>query len=228
MIFKSPVYSSASGSIAGLTYSRNLGGMYARARAVPTNPNTPQQQAVRAILNDLSNAWIDILTAAQRDGWDTYANSVPIVNALGDPINVTGLNQYTRSNIARVQAALGRVDDAPTVEDTGGFTAPTVAVASGTQLISVTFDNVDLWANEDDSSMIVQASRGKNPTIVYFKGPYRLAGTIDGDATTPPTSPTTIAMPFTVVATQRVFIRVVVSRADGRMSMPWLGNAIVS
>jgi len=43
MKFKSPILSQASGSIAGITFSHNRGGMYVRARAVPTNPGSPQQ-----------------------------------------------------------------------------------------------------------------------------------------------------------------------------------------
>ncbi len=73
MIFTSPLIEAGSGSVAGLTFSRNKGGNYLRGRAIPTNPNSPLQQAVRSIMSQLTANWLNVLTAIQRVAWETYA-----------------------------------------------------------------------------------------------------------------------------------------------------------
>lgn len=221
MIFKSQLLTQASGSVGGLTFSRNKGGAYTRARAVPINPNTPFQQIIRNAVASLSNLWVNVLTPTQRAEWDLYAANVPILNALGDPINLTGLNMYIRSNTPRLLGADPRADTGPGIFDVGEFTSPSFLTQEATDTVDVTFTDTDAWANEDNSSMMVYASRPQNPSINFFKGPYRFAAKIEGDAITPPSSPASIALPFPLIPGQRVFYRVNVTRADGRLSNPF-------
>lgn len=216
-------FTQISGSVGGWTGSHNAGGMYIRARTIPTNPNTPFQQAVRGIVAQLSNLWVDTLTLAQREAWKTYAENVEVQGPLGDSITLNALNMYQRSNVARIQSGAARVDDAPVIFNVGDFTNPSFALDEAADEIDVTFADTDAWANEDDARMIVYASRPVATSINFFKGPYRLAGTIDGDAITPPTSPAAIALPFPVAVGQRIHALVRVSRVDGRYSNPFRG-----
>ena len=210
---------SISGSTGGIVFSRNRGGPYTRRRAIPVNPGTPQQSAVRGFLAQLTSLWGNILSASQRVAWDTYALNVPLPNALGEPRNVGGLGMYIRSNVPRLQAAEARVDDAPTIQNRGDYTAPTIdSIASVGEVITVSFDDTDDWANEDGAAMLFYTSRAKSPTINFFKGPYRFAGLIAGDAITPPVSPFPIVGAFPVAVGNQTFIRVTVSRFDGRLS----------
>jgi len=216
--FKSASFTAASGSIGGMTFSHNRGGMYVRARATPTNPNSPEQSEVRTLMGMLSNLWVSTLTIVQRAGWIIYGENVPIVNRLGDDIFLTGLNHYIRSNVPRLQAGLTRVDSAPASFTIGSFTNPTFVGTAATDLVATSFTVGDEWVNEDDAAMLIFLSRPQNPSIFFFKGPYRLAGSILGDATTPPTSPASITAPFLFSAGQKVFVRTAVTRADGRYS----------
>lgn len=227
-IFKSPVIASASGSVAGMTFSHNKGGPYIRARVIPTNPNTIYQQAIRTYVASLSNHWLTTLTDAQRDAWEVYASNVEILNALGDPINLTGLNHYIRSNVPRLQAAATRIDDAPAEFNIGEFTNPTMLVDSATDIASVGFTNTDAWANETGGHMFVSLSRPQNPSINFFKGPYRYAAKIDGDPVTPPTSPASVPLPFLCEAGQRIFAIIRTSRADGRLAASFRTFALAS
>lgn len=225
MKFTSQVYSAVSGSIGGITYSHNRGGMYTRTRAVPTNPSSNQQQFVRNALSYLVDRWSNTLTAAQRTAWDDYAANVAVTDALGQSIYLTGQNHYVRSNVIRQQinnlvgsAVLTIIDDGPTVF-TLAETDPTAAYSMTAPTTgSLAFDtNLD-WVSEDDSALFLFTGSAQNAAINFFKGPYRITGVVQGDATTPPTSPQAIASVITYAAGQGVFTYARISRADGRLS----------
>lgn len=221
MKIKGALISEMSGSLGGITASHNRGGYYLRQRVIPVNPGSPQQVEMRSFMSDLTSAWLDTLTQAQRDGWDNYALQVPISDALGEPRNIGGIAQYIRSNSPRLQAGLTTVDDAPSIFNLGTYTAPTIDSITAPAGADIAFTAGDAWVDEDGAAMTILASRGVNPTVNYFKGPYRFAGIIAGDATTPPTSPATIVLPFPVVAGQKVFFQFRVTRADGRITSPF-------
>jgi len=217
MKFKSALVTQISGSIGGMTGSHNRGGMYFRARATPVNPNTVPQQAVRGFFAQLANLWVNVLTPGQRAAWDLYALNVLLPDPLGEPRNAGGLGMYIRSNIPRLQVGLPRVDTAPAIFDLGDFTPPTVGILSaGAGTISVAFNILDAWVGEDDASMLMYVSRPANPSINYFKGPYRISDQIAGDLALPPASPQVLSLTFPYVLDQRAFFRFNVTRADGR------------
>lgn len=217
-LITSPVIAQASGSIAGITFSHNRGGLYIRKKNTPTDPNTGFQAIVRGIVADLSNAWVNVLTQAQRDAWDLYAENVTVLSKIGTQIKLSGINHYLRSNTPRLQAGGPRVDDGPLIFDTGSFSPVAFTGITASNDFSIAFTEADEWVNEDDAFMIVYGSRPQNLSINFFKGPFRLNGTIAGDATTPPTSPQTVTNAFPFSPNQKLFGRFQVSRADGRLS----------
>lgn len=218
MLIDSALVTRGSGSIGGMTMSHGRGGFYLRARTIPTDPNTAFQQAVRASTASLSTRWVDTLTQAQRDKWSVYATNVAMTNPLGATIYLTGLNHYVRSNVPRDQAGLPRVDDAPILFTLGSFTPVVAVISEALQQAAIVFEATDDWVGEDDAGLVIGLSRPQNQTINYFKGPYRFADSVDGDGTTPPTSPTNISIPFAAVVGQQVFFTARVTRADGRLS----------
>lgn len=219
MLFKPLLGTQLSGSTGGVTASRNRFGTYFRQRANPVNPATPLQLAVRSAMQQLVDAWQITLTSAQRTGWDTYAANVPVLNRIGDVIHLTGQNHYIRSNIPRVANSLTRIDDAPVDFTLGGPGLPLAAsISEATQNISLIFDDSAPWVDLDDAHLLLYQSRPQATSVNFFKGPYRLAGTVDGDSVTAPTSPATIASAFPVVEDAKVFYMVRLADADGRLS----------
>lgn len=203
-----------------MTFSRNKGGMYIRTRALPTNPNTTQQQVVRALMGQLTNVWINTLDDAQRAAWANYALNTPILNRIGEAKPIPALAMYVRCNIPRLQAGLARVDDAPIVFGVGDFTLPGVtSITAATGVMIVTFDAGDEWPGEDGAAMLVLASRAQGVSINYFKGPYRFADALEG-AVVPLASPQNVTLPFAVAVGQLTFLQFRVTRADGRLSYP--------
>ncbi len=228
-IFKSHILAAASGSVGGLTYSRNRFGMYIRNRSMPVNPNTSRQQFVRSIMTEVVEYWNSTLTSAQRAAWDTYASNVPVINRLGDTVHLTGFNMFVRSMIAIQQAGQSIVDDGPVI-----FSLPetddTLAVAADVpnQEIDVTFDNTKPWANEDAGALIIKLGLPKLATRNFFNGPWRYADVVEGDSVTPPTSPASIVVPFPVAVGQKIWIEARIARADGRLSAPFRASVTVS
>ena len=219
MLYKASLAGEMRGSLGGVTASRNRSGTYLRQRAKPVNPNTPLQNAARVRMQNLSIDWTQTLTQAERDAWDEYAANVLGLNKLGDSINYTGINWYVSSNAFALQCGISRIDAAPTTFERAQAPEGLVVTASeASQELSVTFDTLEAWVNEDDAAMGVFMGLPQNAARNFFNGPFRFAGAILGDATTPPTSPQTIAVPFPIAAGQKLFVECKVLRADGRTS----------
>lgn len=236
MLFKSALLTQASGSVGGVTFSHNRGGMYTRARTIPTDPASEFQTELRASFGGLAAAWGSILTQAQRDAWDLYADNVTVTNPLGDQIKLSGQQWYVKANAPRLQAALFlgvaasalRVDDGPTTFNLTSLTAgqPTLTAPDGISQPYV----ADESRTQNGGLILVYQGRPQSSGRRFYKGPFRLAGVVVGDTTTPPTSPLVIAdpdTPFTMTAGQVCATRVTASAPDARPSNPVLPGLVV-
>lgn len=228
MKFKSTLLTEASGGIAGLVFSHNKGGMYVRARTIPTNPASTRQAAVRSLMNQAANRWIDKLTVQQRADWAAYAEVVTLPNVLGAQIKIGPNAHYIRCWVGRKMLELPGLDDAPANFNLGEYTAPSFSLSAATQKATVAFTNTDDWANENGAALGYYFSRPFSPAVVFFKGPYRYQGRTLGNHTTPPESPVVTSVPFAFSEGQQVGMRVIVTRADGRLSLPFLVSGISS
>jgi hypothetical protein len=224
--YTSQIIAAGSGSIGGCTFSRNRSGAYIRNRSIPVNPTSAAQVLVRGALATLVARWTSVLTAAQRTAWETWAANTPQVDSLGNPINITGQNAYVKMNTLRIQTSTAVVDVAPIIFANAVLTPPAIVSATGsTDVLSISFTNTDLWATAVGGKLLVFVGRPQNPSKVFFAGPYRFAGTING-AVTPPTSPLPITSPFDFTATQRVSVRFRSFNADARISTTWKASII--
>lgn len=231
MKFKSEIVTQASGSIGGVTYSHNRGGMYRRARAIPTNPSSAAQVLVRQTFSELATSWRDVLTAAQRLAWTNYAANSPVTDRFGDPLLLTGQQMYIRCNSVRIRAGATRVDDGPTVYGLISLSVVTIIPVITTGALVIVFSNTDAWANDDDGGLVLQTSRFVSPAINFLRSPMRYLATINGDSVTPPTSPDTShsANAFgqdvaSAAVGQKLFARSVAFAGDGRISPVVLTN----
>lgn len=219
MLFNGTLIAEASGRLGGVIFSHNAGGQYIRAGTIPTNPNTPFQQVVRTAVSSLTSSWRSILAAAQRAAWDLYASNVPVTNRIGKQVNISGLAMFVRSNVARVQAGEDAVITAPGIFNLGVFTrANALNATEAAQTIDIGFAPTlpeDPWLSQTGSFLLAYVSRPQNPSVLFFKGPYRFAGSLQGDVV-PPTAPFVVNVPFAFVEGQRVFTKSVVTLADGR------------
>lgn len=221
MKFKSQVLTQASGSIGGVVYSHNRGGLYQRARSIPVNPQTPAQSAARNAMSSASTIWSTLLSESQRMAWEEYAANSPVTDVFGDPLLLSGQQMYIRCMTPRLRIGEGAVFNGPTTFGLGAIQNTGInEIQSGGTTVDIEFDDSDSWANETGGFLIVQLGRQQSPTINYFRGPYRFAGRFPGDDITPPTSPDSVTNPFETNYTEgnKVFARIVGSLADGRLT----------
>ncbi|MEQ8945812.1 MAG: hypothetical protein RIC94_14815 [Phycisphaerales bacterium] len=213
------VIAEARGSINGTTYARNRAGAYARNRSVPVNPGSPRQDVVRAAVGTLAARWRDTLTNGQREAWDVYALDTPRPNKVGDPINVGGLGMYVRGNVPRIQAGLSIVDNGPLLPGVPEVGLVSINTNAG-GAFTVDYDDTLPWTNQNGGALLIYLSANKSPALNFFKGPYRFAGLVAGNATTAPTSPATVAWPFgnAPTAGNQIFLRAVVVDQSARLS----------
>jgi hypothetical protein len=221
MKFTSPVYSAVSGSIAGITYSHNRGGMYARARAIPVNPNTDPQVSARDAMKNGVVAW-GTLTLAQRSAWEDYAANVPMLDRLGNSRPLTGQQQFLRTYLARSAAGAGvsPVLVAPTIFNLGTFTPFTGEGSAATDQVAVTFDDTDAWASVDGGFATIALGIQQGPGVNFYKSPFSINDILIGSALAGPTSPQQCVYGAPLTSGNKIWVKYVVGQADGRVSTP--------
>lgn len=206
-----------SGKQGGMVWSHNAGGPYTRNRAIPVNPNTDRQVAVRNAIQALSIAWDTILTQPQRDAWDTYALNVTWTNRLGQSINLTGLNHFIRCNTQKLVSGIARDDTAPVIFDIGDPELELSATASeGTQDLTIDGDAAGPWVGEAGAWQYYYMGVPQNASRKFFGGPWRFITAVPGAG--PPPFPVVIAGAWPFAEDQRLWLRSRVQRGDGRLS----------
>jgi len=120
---------SRSGSQGGQTFSRNRFGQYVRNRAVPVNPRSVNQQAVRARLSNNAAAW-RALTDSQRAAWTGLGYMILRTDSLGQSYNLTGFQSYVMVNNNRLAAGDAIVSTPPSLTDPGTLLTATLTLTS--------------------------------------------------------------------------------------------------
>lgn len=126
-----------SGSKAGTTASRNRFGQYERTRAIPVNPNSAAQGAVRARLALNSAAW-RALTSAQRAAWIGLGLMMVRSDSLGQSYSLQGNQAYASVNNNRVLTSLTPVADAPGLATPDAVATVTVTLTAASFSIAYT------------------------------------------------------------------------------------------
>jgi hypothetical protein len=187
-----------SGSIAGTTSSRNRFGQYKRTRAVPVNPRTTYQGAVRARLAANSAGW-RALTDAQRAGWSDLGGSIQRTDKLGQTYALDGQQAYIMVNNNNLAAGNAIVSDAPAVVAPSGVTTATITATSAA--LSVAYTATPL---------------GTGARLFVYASPQRSAGrTYEGDLRLIHVSAAAAASPANILAAY-----------TARFGVPVTGNKI--
>jgi hypothetical protein len=168
-----------SGSTGGVTAGHNKGGLYLRARSIPTNPNTIPQQRAKADFT-IAVAQYGELTPEQRLAWEAFAQQQEHTNRLGESIQLSGQQQFVAINSALASAGMTAITVPPTPN-----TKPEAFTLDGTQAPNNTTNtigtlNAGVLGSAD--RYVFGIGNPVGPGVRYYGGPYRIGGTQDGNA----------------------------------------------
>lgn len=199
MKFGAPLVSTElSGALGGLVGATARGGVgYFRARIRPSNPRSPAQAIMRAILTGISAAWAFTLTGAQRTGWETIS-----------PPESSGIDSFNKVNSQVLLGGDARVDDPPaSLALTSDPITAAVVVDESAATIGFTIP-----AANGDVRYNVYATAGQSASRLSRQFGYRFVATSTLDAT----GATTVAIPATHPAADAAVGKVVYVRM-----VPW-------
>jgi hypothetical protein len=174
---------------------------------MPTQPRTVPQLRQRAALTTAAAAWRG-LTDANRASWTAFGLSFTVNNSLGQPINLTGLQCYTKVNTTNALNGDAQVAIPPALPSFLPVTTTGITVTAGTQLIE-----------------IAGASPAAGTKFMMFASPQRSAGASFNATfgwistfTTATAGQFVITTPYTakygtLVIGKKVFVKVVQSQA---------------
>jgi len=192
-----------------------------RTRAIPVNPASAAQGAVRARLAANSAAW-RLLTPAQRAGWGDLGLSMVRSDSLGQSYSLQGNQAYASVNNNRLLCGLAVTADAPgivtpvsLVTVTITLTAASMSIAyTATPLAAATY--LAVFASP-------QRSAGRN-----FEGDFRFVKLSAAAAVSPLVALTEYTAKFGVpVVGNRIFFSLVTITV-GFESGPFITSALVA
>jgi hypothetical protein len=170
MKFLSQIVTIASGSIGGITFTRNrYASLVTRSRVAPVNPQSPRQNQIRNSFSTAVNAW-STLTPAQRAGWEAYAHTVTYQSPVGE-YHPTGRDAF-----------IGAYGDALYLANRGLTITPSIAnpVVPG----ALTLDNLDMTSGiAIGTGVKVSASNLANEDFILYAV---LSSAVDGSRNYPP------------------------------------------
>jgi hypothetical protein len=210
-----------SGSIAGVTSSRNRYGQYKRTRAIPVNRNTTFQGAVRTRFASLTESYRS-LSALLKAGWASLGDSITRTDSLGQTYTLTGQQAYMEINCLNLAAGNAIVTAAPAV------TSP-VALLTATITLSATVFSVAYTATPlgTGARLFVYTSPQRSPGR-NFESDYRLCSVTAAAAASPADIFTAYSTRFgTPVVGNKVFLSLQVYTL-GFLSGPLATSAIVA
>lgn len=181
MIFTpGPLVGAVSGSLGGVTASRNKGGSYLRLRAIPTDPATLAQQNQRARMSTVSQTW-QTITDADRESWNEWARQNPVTNALGISKILSGSQAYNGINSRMLLLGQTQLINPPVVPAPPAFLTSVQTADIGTG----TFELAFTAALESGNQVELWAAITNSPGIKFVRNLYKFIGFSAVDQATP-------------------------------------------
>lgn len=215
----------ARGKLGGHVFSKNRGGAYLRTKVTPSNPQTEDQVAQRALLATFSQAWKG-LTEAQRTAWNGAVGQYATTNVFGDTVNPTGATLHTKLNI-NVALAGGSAILVPPLPV--GVASPAGVSVTATVTGSVVTINWTSGPVPAGVTRIVEATPQMSPGIYNANNRFRVITTLPAaTATGDDVGAEYVAKFGALVEGQKLFIRIKdINITTGEVSQSLVAETIV-
>lgn len=217
--------SQLSGSVGGTTASRNRYGQYFRNRAIPITSTTPEAMNAKARFGNISADWAG-LTDAQREAWRQWAQTNPVINALGQPQILAGNAAYIQLNTILDFTGDTAISDPPIADPPESLTSLTLAADIGLGNVDVTYAPTPLGAAE---KLLVWAAVVDSAGRRFVENLYKLCFVSAAAAASPQDIETEVTARFgTLSVGQVLFVKAqVLDTATGLRSLPRVDSATV-
>jgi hypothetical protein len=159
-----------SGALGNDVFSHNRHGYYVRRRVIPTKVVNDNTTLVRNNLTACSRAW-GALTVEKQAAWNTWAQSHPITDRLGQKQVLFGAGAYTMLNARIMQTADSVIDLPPTAAAPSPLTALSATATAALQDLNLTFTATPLGATQ---RLWIQCALMVSPGQNYFKNLLKL------------------------------------------------------
>lgn len=170
------------GSSGGSTYTRTKAGAIQRARVKGTQPNTIFQSDQKSIISELSTAWGQTLTQAERDGWRDFGVAFPSVNKIGETVLLSGNQAFMRAGAALVAAGESYLSAAPANQDVAELQSLALTADIGAGNFEVAFTNT---GDKSADLFIGTMTAGLSPGISNIGSKLRRTITSAADPSSP-------------------------------------------
>lgn len=210
-----------SGSVGGVTSSRNRFGQYRRARATPVNPRSAGQAQTRSRMSANAALW-RTLTGPVRAGWMDLGLSMVRSDALGQSYSLTGFQAFCSVNNTLASAGAAGITAAPALITPPGLITGVLTATAATLSLAYTVTPL-----------------GAGIKLQVFASPQRSAGrSFEGDFRQILVSAAAAASPSDLFATysakfgapvlgNRIFVSAVVTQG-GFQSGTFITSAVVT
>lgn len=136
-----------SGRIGGDVFSHNRYGSYIRNGTIPVTSTTEYAITAKARMTECTQAW-QALTAAQRRDWVGFAAANPVVNRVGQSIQLTGHVAYVGINSRMLAMGESKLTTPPVGPAPAPLTTLSITADIGLGGCSLTFTPTPLGADE--------------------------------------------------------------------------------
>jgi hypothetical protein len=166
------------GSSEGTTHSKNKSGNYLKKKAIPSQPRTSFQTAVRALFSNLSQGWRS-LTAAQRTAWNAASQNFPQTNVFGLGFIWSGVNFFMSVGRNLQTIGLPYLSSPPSP----GTTLQVSITALSADIALSTLNATYPQAIDTATSVVVYATQGVSAGKSNINSLYKKIGVLtDADA----------------------------------------------
>lgn len=167
----SALVGSTSGKLNGSVASRNKGGAILRTKAIPINPSTTYQSTQRSYMQQVANAWPNLLTDQQRAGWVAFGQSANAINVFGNGLILSGIAAFQAVNRIILASGGTLVPDAPTDNTISSVQSLSLTANHVGPVLSVTFTPTPLTSPE---GLYIFATPAISPGISNASSSLRL------------------------------------------------------
>lgn len=165
-------FSSAAGSVAGLTYRAGREGLTLRAKAIQRGGRNALQSTSQAQLTSLAQSWKQ-LTADQRARWQTRAVAGTQHPRIGQSAPRDGFHLYVAINCLLLESTQAIVTTPPALTSLDRATVAVSAASIGGSTLMIT----PTWSSVPSFRTVLYCTRPKSPgRSLHTQASYRAIG----------------------------------------------------